>query len=210
MPSNFLTLCHSLLLLPSIFPSIRFFTNESVLCIRWLKYWSFSSSISPSNEYSGLISFRMDWLDLLAVQGTLKSLLQHHSSKASVIHGLAFFTIQVSHPTMTSGKTNTLKILTFFNIMMSLLFQYTVSVQFSRPGLPVYYQLLELAQTHVCQVTDAIHPSHPLSSPSPPALHLSQHQGLFQWVSSSHQVVKVLEFQLQHQSFQWIFRTDFL
>ena len=98
MPSNHLILCHPLLLLPSIFPSIRVFSNESALHIRWPNYWSFSFSISPSNEYSGLISFRTDWLDLLAVQGTLKSLLQHHSSKASVLWRLAFFTVQLSHP----------------------------------------------------------------------------------------------------------------
>ena len=105
MPSNHLILCHPLLLPPSIFPSIRVFSNESVLCIRWPKYWSFRFSISPSNEYSGLISFRMDWLDLFAVQGTLKSLLQHHSSKASFFWCLAFFIVQLSHPYMTTGKT---------------------------------------------------------------------------------------------------------
>ena len=98
MPSNHLILCHHLLLLPSIFPSIRVFSSESVLCIRWPKYWSFSFSISPSNEHSGLISFRMDWLDLLAVQGTLKSLLQHHSSKAPILLCSAFFIVQLSHP----------------------------------------------------------------------------------------------------------------
>ena len=98
MPSNHLILCRPLLLLPSIFPSIRVFSNESALCIRWWKYWSFSFSISPSNEYSGLISFRMDWLDLLALQGTLKSLLQHHSSKASILWHSAFFIVQLSHP----------------------------------------------------------------------------------------------------------------
>ena len=105
MPSNHLILCHSLLLLPSIFPSIRVFSNESVLRIRWPKDWSLSFSNSPSNEYLGLISFRMDWLDLLAVQGTLKSLLQHHSSKASILWCLAFFIVQLSHPYMTTGKT---------------------------------------------------------------------------------------------------------
>ena len=105
MPSNHLILCRPLLLLPSIFPSIRVFSNESVFHIRWSKYWSFSFSISLSNEYSGLISFRMDWLDLLAVQGTLKSLLQHHSSKASILQCSAFFIIQLSHPYMTTGKT---------------------------------------------------------------------------------------------------------
>ena len=105
MPSNHLILCRPLLLLPSIFPSIRVFSNESVLHIRWPKYWSFSFSISPSNEYSWLISFRMDWLDLLAVQGTLKSLLQHHSLKASILQCPAFFIIQLSHPYTTTGKT---------------------------------------------------------------------------------------------------------
>ena len=104
MPSNHLILCHPLLL-PSIFPSIRVFSNESALHIRWPKYWSFNFNISPSNKHPGLISFRMDWLDLLAVQGTLKSLLQHHSSKASVLRCSAFFTVQLSHPYMTTGKT---------------------------------------------------------------------------------------------------------
>ena len=105
-PSNHLILCCHLLLLPSIFPSIRVFSNESVIHIRWPKYWSFSFSISPSNAYSGLISFRMDWLDLLAVQGTLKSLLQRHSSKASILQCSAFFIVQLSHPYMTTGKTS--------------------------------------------------------------------------------------------------------
>ena len=113
MPSNRLILCHPLLLPPSIFPSIRVLSNDSVLRIRWPKYWSFSFSISPSNEYSGLISFRMDWLDLLAVQGTLKSLLQHHSSKASMLWCSAFFTVQLSHPYMTTGKTIALTRRTF-------------------------------------------------------------------------------------------------
>ena len=105
MPSNHLILCHPLLLLPSVFPSIRVFSNELALCIWWPKYWSFSFSISPSNEYSGLISFIIDWLDLLAVQGTLKSLLQHHISKASILWLSAFFMAQLSHPYMTTGKT---------------------------------------------------------------------------------------------------------
>ena len=104
MPSNHLILCHPLLLLPSIFPSIRVFSNESALRIRWLKYWSFSFNISPYNEHSGLISCRMDWLDLLAVQGTLKSLLQHHSAKASILQHSAFFMVQLSHPYMSTGK----------------------------------------------------------------------------------------------------------
>ena len=120
MPSNHLILCHPLLL-PSIFPSIRGFSNESALCIRWSKYWSFSFSISTSNEYSGLISFRMDWLDLLAVQGTLKSLLQHHSSKASILWCSAFFMVQLSHPYMTTGKTIALTRRTFVGKVMSLL-----------------------------------------------------------------------------------------
>ena len=122
MPSNHLILCHTLLFLPSIFPSIRVFSSESVLCIRWPKYWSFSFSICPSNEYSGLVSFRMDWLDLLAVQGTLKSLLQHHSSKASIFQRSAFFIIQLSHPYMTTGKTIALTRQTFAGKVMSLLF----------------------------------------------------------------------------------------
>ena len=121
MPCNHLTLCHPLLLLPSNFPSIRVFSNESALCIRWPKYWSFSFSISPSKEYSGLISFRMDWLDLLAVQGTLKSLLQHHSSEASILRHSAFFTVQLLHPYMTTGKTIALTRWTFVGKVMSLL-----------------------------------------------------------------------------------------
>ena len=121
MPSNHLILCHPLLLLPSIFPSIRVFSNESPLCIRWPKFWSFSFSISPSNENPGLI-FRMDWLDLLAVQGTLKSLLQHHSSKASILQCSAFFIVQFSHPYMTTGKTIALTRRTFVDKVMSLLF----------------------------------------------------------------------------------------
>ena len=120
MPSNHLILHHPLLLLPSIFPSIRVFSNESALHIKWPKYWSFSLSISPSNEHLGLISFRMDWLNLLAVQGTLKSLLQNHSSKASILWHSAFFTVQISHPYMTTGKTITLARQTFVGKVMSL------------------------------------------------------------------------------------------
>ena len=122
MPSNHLILCHPLLLLPSIFPSIRVFSNELVLCIRWPKYWSFSFSISPSNEYSGLIFSKIDWLDLLAVQWTLKSLLQHHSSKASIPQHSAFFRVQLSHPYMTTGKIIALTRRTFVSKVMSLLF----------------------------------------------------------------------------------------
>ena len=121
MPSNHLICCHPRLLLPSIFLSIRVNSSESVLCIRWPKYWSFSFSISPSNEYSGLISFRMDWLDLLAVQGALKSLLQHHSSKASILQCSAFFIIQLSHPYMTTGKTIPLTRWTFVGKVMEAL-----------------------------------------------------------------------------------------
>ena len=122
MPSNHLILWCPLLLLPSIFPSIRIFSNESTLHIRWPKYWSFSFSICPSNEYSGLISFRIDWLDLIAIQGTLKNLLQHHSSKASIPRPSAFFIVQLSHPYMTTGKTITLTRQTFVGKVMSLLF----------------------------------------------------------------------------------------
>ena len=122
MPSNHLILCHPLLLLPSIFPSIRAFSNESAPCIKWPKYWSFSFKISPSNEHPGLISFRIDWLDLLAVQGTLKTLLQHHSSKASILWRSAFFTVQLSHPYMTTGKTIALTRRTFVGKVISLLF----------------------------------------------------------------------------------------
>ena len=122
MPSNHLILCHPLLLPPSIFPSIRIFSNKSALCIRWPKYWSFSFNISPSNELPGLISFRMDWLDLLAVQGTLKSLLQHYSSKASILRHSACFIVQLSYPYMTTGKTITLTRRTFVCKIISLLF----------------------------------------------------------------------------------------
>ena len=121
MTSNHPNLCHPLLQ-PSIFPSISVFSNESALHIRWPKYWSFSFNISPSNEYSGLISFRMDWLDLLVVQGTLKSLLQHHSSKPSILWHSAFFMVQLSHPYMTTGKTIALARRTFFDKVISLLF----------------------------------------------------------------------------------------
>ena len=122
MPCNHLILCQPLLLLPSIFPNIRIFSNKSALHIRWPKYWSFSFSISHSNDYSGLISFRMDWFDLLAVQGTFTSLLQHHSSKASILWCSAFFIVQLSHPYMTTGKTIDLTLWTFVGKVMSLIF----------------------------------------------------------------------------------------
>ena len=123
MPPNHLILCYPLLLIPSIFPSIRVFSNESAVPIRWPKYWSFRFNISPSNEHPGLISFRMDWLDLLAVQGTLKSLLQHHSSKASTLRGSDFLMVQLSHPYMTTGKTVAFTRWTFVGKVMSLLFK---------------------------------------------------------------------------------------
>ena len=130
MPSSHLILCRPLLFPPSIFPSIRGFSNEPILPFRWPKYWSFS--ITPSNQYSGWISFRMDWLDLLAVQGTLKSLLQHHSSKASILRRSAFFTVQLSHPYMTTGNV-----------------QLFVIPWTAAPGLPVHHQLPEFTQTHI-------------------------------------------------------------
>ena len=139
MPSNHLILCHPLNLSPSIFPSIRVFLNESVLHIRWPKYWSFSFNISPSNEHPGLISFRMDWLDLLAVQGTLKSLLQHHRSKASILRHSAFFIVQLSHPYMTTGKTIALTRQTFVGKVTSLLFNMLSRlVQLSCQGFGVF------------------------------------------------------------------------
>ena len=198
IPSNHRILCGPLLLLSSIFASTRVFSNESALCIRWPKYWSFSFSISPSNEYSGLISFRSDWFHLLAVQETLKSLLQYHSSKASILQCSAFFIVQLSHPYMTTGKTISLILSSVAQLCPNLCDPMNRSI----PGLPVHYQFLEFTQTHVHWVSDAIQPSHPLLFPFPPTLNLSQHQGLFKWVSSSHQVAKGLELQLQHQSFQ--------
>ena len=186
MPSSHLILCHPFLFLSPIPPSIRVFSNESTLSMKWPKYWSFSFSISPSSEHPGLISFKMDWLALLAVQGTLKSLLQHHSSKASILRHSAFFTVQLNHVQL-------------FVTPWIAAHQASLSITNS-----------ESTQTHVHWVGDAIQPSHPLSSPSPPALNLSQHQRLFKWVSSSQKVAKILEFQHQHHSFQWLFRTDFL
>ena len=138
MPSNHLILCRPLLLLPSIFPSIRVFSNESALLIRWPKYWSFSFNINPSNEHPGLISFRMDWLDFLAVQGTLKSLLQHHSSKASILLHSAFFIVRLSHPYMTTGKTMALTRWTFVDKLMSLLFNMLSRKVTSFQGVSVF------------------------------------------------------------------------
>ena len=144
MPFSHLILCHPLLLPPSIFPSIRAFSNESVLCIGWRKYWSFSFSISPSNAYSGQISFRIDWLDLLAVQGTLKSLLQHHSSKASILWCSAFLIVQLSHPYMTTEKTIALTRGTFVGKLKSLLFNklYTLVI--------ISFQGVSVFQFHGC------------------------------------------------------------
>ena len=139
MPSNHLILCYPLLLLPSVLPNIRVFSSESVLPIRWPKYWNFSFNINPSNEYSGLISFGMDWLELLAVQGTLKSLLQHHSSKASILWRSAFFIVQLSHPYMTTGKTIALIRWTFVGKVMSLLLNMLSRVVITfLPGLTVF------------------------------------------------------------------------
>ena len=230
MPSHHLILCRPLLFLPSIFPGIRVFSSELALPIRWPKYWSFSFSINLSNEYSWLISFRSDWCDLLAVQGTLQSLLQHHNTKASVLHHSTFFMVQISHPYMTTGKSIALTIQIFVGKVMSLLLttlsKFVIAflprskclrvfvvcsvaqscltlcdpVDCSTPGFPVLHHLLELAQTHFHWVGDAIQPSHRLSSPSPRAFNLSQPLGIFQWLSSLHQVAKVLGFQLQHKS----------
>ena len=147
IPSNHLILCRPLLLLPSIFPSIRVFSNASALHIGWPKYWNFSFNISPSNEYSGLISFWIDWFCLFVVQGTLKSLLQHHNLKASILQfsSVQFSSVAQSCPTLCDPMNR------------------------STPGLPVHHQLPEFTQTHVHRVSDAIQPSHPLSFPSPPA-----------------------------------------
>ena len=172
MPSSHLILCRP------IPPSIRGFSNESTLHMRWPKYWSFSFNIIPSSEHPGLISFRIDWLDLFAVQGTLKSLLQHHSSKALILQRSAFFTVQLSHPYMTTGKTIALTAAAAKSLQSYLTLCDPMNC--SMPGLPVHHQLPEFTQTHVHRVCDAIQPSHPLSSPSPPAPNPSQHQSLFQ------------------------------
>ena len=153
MPSNNLILCCPLLLLPSIFPSIRVFSKESALCIRWPKYWSSSFNISPSNEHPGLISFRMDWLDLLAVQGTLKSLLQHHSSKASVVWHLAVFIVQLSHSYKTTGKTIALTRRTFVDKVMFLLFNMLSAAATAK--------LLQLCPT-LCDCIDGSPPGYPV------------------------------------------------
>ena len=174
MPSSHLILCRPLLLLPPIPPSIRVFSNESTLRIRWPTYWSFSFSISPSNEYSGLISFRMDRLDLLAVQGILKSLLQHRSSEASILQRSALFIVQLSHPYMTTGKTIALTRQTFVSRVMSLLFN-MLSKQQLEPDMESW----TASKLGTEYIKDAIQPSHLLSLPSPPTFAVSQHQGLF-------------------------------
>ena len=198
MPSNHLTLCHPLLL-PSIFPNIKGFSNESVLRIRWPKYWSFSFSMSPSNEYSGLTSFRIDWLDLLAFQGTLKSLLQQHSAQPSLWsnshdywknYSFDFMDLcwQNQHPgrpvTVPQFHLALWCIYSQFSSVTQLCPTLCDPMNHSTPGLSVHHQLPEFSQTHVHQVCDAIQPSHPLSSPSPPAPNPSQHQGLFQCINS--------------------------
>ena len=176
MPSNSLILCHPLLLLASIFPSIRVFFNESVLCTRWLKYWSFSFSISPSNEYSGLLSFRMDWLDLLAIQETLKSLFQHHSSKASVLQCSAFFEVQLSHPYMTTGKTTALTRWTFVDKVMSLLFNMLSSlvISFLPRSMVCYAKSLQSCQT-LCDPIDV--------SPPGSSIHGTCQARVLEWVA---------------------------
>ena len=162
MPSNHLILCHLLLLPPSIFPSIRVFSHESVVCMRWPKYWIFSFSISPSNEYSGLISFRMDWLDLLAVQGTFKSLLQDRSSKASILQRSAFFIVQLSHLYMTTGKTKALTRWTFVCKVRSLLFNMLSRLVITfLPILPCRVYAAAAAKLRQC---DPIDGSPPVSS----------------------------------------------
>ena len=178
MPSSPLILCYPLLLLPSIFPSTRISSNESALCIKWPKYWSFSFNISPSNEHRGLISFRMDWLDLLAVQGTLKSLLQHHTSKASVLWCSAFFIVQLSHPYMTTGKTIALTRWTFVGKLMSLLFNMLsrlviTSLPRSRHLLISWLQSFSSVQFSHSVVSDSLRPHEsqharpPCPSPTP-------------------------------------------
>ena len=159
IPSNHLVLCHPLLLPPSIFPSIRVFSNESALCIRWPKYWSFSFSISLSNEHSGLLSFRMDWLDLLAVQETLKCLLQHHSLKASILQCSPFFMVQLSHPYMTTGKTIALTRWTFVGKVMSLLFNMLSQFSSVAQSCPMRPHELQHARPPCPSPTPGVHPN---------------------------------------------------
>ena len=213
MPSNHLILCCPLLPLPSIFPSFMVFSKESALHIRWPKYWGFSFTSSTSSGYSGLTFFRIDRFGLLAVSGTLESspTPESESINSSVLN----FMVQLSHLYMTTGKTIAFTIGTFAGKVMT----YQFSVQFSSVaqscptlcdpmnhrtlGPPVHHQLLEFTQTHVHRVSDSIQPSHPLLSPSPPPPNPSQDQGLFQWVNSSHEVAKVLEFFTPIQISKW-------
>ena len=235
MSSNHLILCRPLLLLPSIFPSIRVFSNESALHLRWWKYWSFSFSISPSSEYLGLISFRIDWFVLLTVQRTLKGLLQHHSSKASVFRRSAFIMGQLSHPYTTTGKTMALSAKWYFNkqswfqlwfIQPGISHDTRCSVQFSCSVVSNSLQPHGLQHTsppcpsptpRVCSNScplsrwcDQTISSSVVSSPSPLTFNLSQHQGLSNESALHIRWPKVLEFQLQHQSFQWTPRTGLL
>ena len=183
MAFNHLILCCPLLLPPSNFPSTKVFLNESALHIRWTKYWSFSFNISSFNEYSGLTSFRMDWLDLIQVI--------INSGKSWII------TVRTIHEfNITEGFETTVHSAIQFSSVAQTCLTLCNPMNCSTPGLPVHHQLLKFTQTHVHWVSDAIQPSHPLSSPSPPAPSPSQHQSLFQWVNSSHEVAKVLEFQL--------------
>ena len=198
-PPNHLIFCYPLLLLSSIFPSIKIFPKESALHIRWPKYWSFSFSISPSNEYSGLISF---WIDCFFSpccprdpQGSFRA--QQFKCISSSVLSLLYGPILTSISIYSSVQS--LSHVRLFATTWTAARQASLSI--TNP---------QFTQTHIYWVGDAILPSHPLPSPSPPASNLSQHQGLFQWVNSSHEVAKVLEYQLQHQSFQWIPRTDLL
>ena len=205
MQSSHLILCRPFFLLPPIPPSIRVFSNESTLHMRWPKYWSFNFSISPSNEHPGLISFKMDWLGLLAVQGTLKSFLQHHSSKASILQCSAFFTIQLSHPYMTRdqihGPCSGSTVLTrqpgisfcCCSVAKSCL-TLCNPMDCSMPGFPVLHYLLEFAQTYFHWVSDAIQLSNPLLSPFPSAFNLYPALGSFpmsQFFTSGYQSIRV-------------------
>ena len=177
MPSSHLILCRPLLLLPPIPPSIRLFSNESTLHMKWPKYWSFSFSIILSKEIPGLISFRMDWLDLLAVQGTFKNLLQHHSSKASILQHSTFLTVQLTS-IQDHWKNHSLDSVQFSSVAQSCP-TLCNPMNCRTPGFPVHHQLPEFTQIHIHLVSDAIQP-YPLSSPSPLAPNPSQHQSLFQ------------------------------
>jgi len=186
MPSKHLILCHPLLLLPSIFPSIRVFSNESALHIRWPKYWSFSFSISPSNEHPGLSSFRMDWLDLLAVQGTLKSLLQHHSSKASLLQCSAFFILQLLHPYMTTGKTIALTRQTFIGRVISLLFTMLsrLVITFLPKSKPLLISWLQPPSSVILELPKIKSVTVPTVSPIYLPCHSLQFNSVAQWCST--------------------------